>query len=442
MWARILPVVLCACAVTAEATDPGSDLGDDAESARTRAAWVAAQIAAWNAGLSADLRAEKYAQLAQSPSIFFRGTNHLFWADQAHRADLAIYGVDTWIEGDLHTDNVGSTLDDTGTAVFGMNDFDEAIVGDYQLDLRRLATSLVLEGRAAGVSDKDIHTALDAMSEAYLDQLDDDRKNDDENDRRFTAGATTGAIHDLLVSAAGNTNADLLGKWTVLDTDGRRVLDPANEDLEPVDIAPVAAALGAGYAATLHKPIAAAQLAVKSVARRLHAGLGSLGVERYYVLVEGPTAADGDDVILDVKAEPGATGAAYVAAPDADSEGERAATAERALDVHVDDWLGWLSLGGRSFAVRAISPGKGSLAGKAFSGASKLKDTATQLGRIVATFHARGDEDFDPAWVPFDFEAAVHELTDGDHAGFRALLWARASSQADQVAKDWAAWKP
>jgi len=56
--------------------------------------------------------------------------------------------------------------------------------------------------------------------------------------------------------------------------------------------------------------------------------------------------------------------------------------------------------------------------------------------------HARGDEDFDPAWVPFDFEAAVHELTDGDHAGFRALLWARASSQADQVAKDWAAWKP
>jgi len=44
--------------------------------------------------------------------------------------------------------------------------------------------------------------------------------------------------------------------------------------------------------------------------------------------------------------------------------------------------------------------------------------------------------------VPYDFERAVHELTDGDHDGFRARLWARASSEANQVAKDWAAWKP
>src|SRR5262249_24783208 len=160
----------------------------------------------------------------------------------------------------------------------------------------------------------------------------------------------------------------------------------------PADAAPLAAALAADYPATLHKPIPAAELVVKSVARRLHAGLGSLGVDRYYVLVEGPTSDDGDDVILDVKEERGATGLAYVDAPDAAVEGERAATAERALDVHVDDWVGWISLDGRSFAVRALSPGKGSLPGKAFSSASKLRDTATQLGEIVATFHARGDE--------------------------------------------------
>src|SRR5262249_25126519 len=160
----------------------------------------------------------------------------------------------------------------------------------------------------------------------------------------------------------------------------------------------------------------------------------SLGVARYYVLVEGPSAAADDDVILDVKEEPGATGAAYVGATDAGSEGERAATAQRALDVHVDDWVGWLKLDGRSFLVRSLSPGKGSLSDKAFSGASKLGNTAAQLGQIVATFHARGDEDFDPSSVPYDFEQAVHDLTDGDHAGFRALVWRRASREADQVA--------
>src|SRR5262249_48884956 len=141
-------------------------------------------------------RAEKLAQLAESPVLFFRGTNHLFWADESRRADLRIYGVDTWISGDLHTDNLGSTLDDTGTAVFGMNDFDEAIVGDYQLDVWRLATSLTLDGRAGGVADADIHAAVDAMSEAYLDQLDEDRKDDGENSRRFTVDNTSGKIQD------------------------------------------------------------------------------------------------------------------------------------------------------------------------------------------------------------------------------------------------------
>lgn len=98
-----------------------------------------------------------------------------------------------------------------------------------------------------------------------------------------------------------------------------------------------------------------------------------------------------------MKEEPGATGAAYVGVTDAGSEGDRAATAERALDVHVDDWVGWLTLDGRSSSVRSLSPGKASLPSKAFSSGSTPKDTATQLGKIVATFHARGDEDFDPA---------------------------------------------
>src|SRR5262249_28495733 len=33
---------------------------------------------------------------------------------------------------------------------------------------------------------------------------------------------------------------------------------------------------------------------------------------------------------------------------------------------------------------------------------------------------SRRAKDFDPAWVPYDFERAVHELTDDDHDGFRA----------------------
>ena len=43
---------------------------------------------------------------------------------------------------------------------------------------------------------------------------------------------------------------------------------------------------------------------VLDVARRASAGTGSLGVDRYYVLIEGGSGKSHDNVILDVKEEP------------------------------------------------------------------------------------------------------------------------------------------
>lgn len=40
---------------------------------------------------------------------------------------------------------------------------------------------------------------------------------------------------------------------------------------------------------------------IKDIARRLDAGIGSQGVERYYVLIEGPSKSNDDDLILDLK---------------------------------------------------------------------------------------------------------------------------------------------
>src|SRR5262245_43573702 len=109
MWVRCLPAALAACAAVPAGPAPSSDVpvADDAER-RGRGAWVVAEIARWNAYLSDDDRADKYRQLAASPVDFFRGTNHLFWADNGRRADLAFYGVDIWLSGDLHSDNLGS----------------------------------------------------------------------------------------------------------------------------------------------------------------------------------------------------------------------------------------------------------------------------------------------------------------------------------------------
>ncbi len=50
-----------------------------------------------------------------------------------------------------------------GRLVFDVNDFDEAYVGHFGWDLRRLAASLALIGYAKAFSDDDIRQIVDGM---------------------------------------------------------------------------------------------------------------------------------------------------------------------------------------------------------------------------------------------------------------------------------------
>src|SRR3990170_1132013 len=51
-----------------------------------------------------------------------------------------------WIQGDLHAENYGTYMDSAGVLVFDVNDFDEAYLGHFTWDLRRMAGSLALLG--------------------------------------------------------------------------------------------------------------------------------------------------------------------------------------------------------------------------------------------------------------------------------------------------------
>lgn len=71
---------------------------------------------------------------------------------------------------------------------------------------------------------------------------------------------------------------------------------------------------GSGYGETLTGGLGwdTDYFRVKSVARRLAAGTGSLGTPRFYLLIEGPSADQDDDVILDVKRQGTPTAHAYI----------------------------------------------------------------------------------------------------------------------------------
>ncbi len=96
--------------------------------------------------LDGDLRL-KHERMAESQFSFFRATFYRWlqvWqevcADLRHVPQLLSVG-------DLHVENFGTWRDSEGRLVWGVNDFDEACIYPYTMDLVRLATSALLAVR-------------------------------------------------------------------------------------------------------------------------------------------------------------------------------------------------------------------------------------------------------------------------------------------------------
>jgi len=88
----------------------------------------------------------KFRKMAADPGSFYRGTACLFYSDVAAQkdpwADERTSRI--WIQGDLHAENFGTYMDGDGVLVFDVNDFDEAYLGHFTWDLRRMAASIAL----------------------------------------------------------------------------------------------------------------------------------------------------------------------------------------------------------------------------------------------------------------------------------------------------------
>ncbi len=423
-----------------------------------RGAWLAKQLAVTDGGLSPDLREEKHAAMSTSSLAFYRGSAALFWLDLGTSPQLSQFGgvahTRTWLSGDAHPNNFGSVADARGAIVYDLDDFDESVVGDYQLDVWRLATALILFMRdTGGFSSADEAAVVDAFSDRYLGALEACVGTDVEKTTRFTAANTYGKLNDFLQNVARKRSRDkLLQHYTRKDERGVRVLSPAASadlaDVPPTVVAAIREALP-GYGATLSGSLrySAQHFTVKSVAQRLHAGLGSLGSMRYYVQIEGATSDQDDDILLDVKAQKAPS--AYrnlagesIAATDQASGGSpagRVITAARSLSAAVDDYLGTMKIAGVTYSVRERSPWKDHLDTEILSSVGRLSKLAEQWATVLAYAHARADQDSPGHQLAYDFEQAVVSRTRGKHSEFRALVRSVATSNAAQVKEDFQA---
>ena len=115
-----------------------------------------------------DLIQLKYHLMAESPFGYFRGAAPVMAADLAQ---LPSTGIVSQLCGDAHVRNLGAFASPDGRLVFDINDFDETIRGPFEWDLKRMAASLVLAGRAAGHKDGTARRAAEACVERYATQM-------------------------------------------------------------------------------------------------------------------------------------------------------------------------------------------------------------------------------------------------------------------------------
>jgi uncharacterized protein (DUF2252 family) len=376
--------------------------------------------------IGADPRAfrRKFRKMAQDPFSFYRGSACLFYADVAEMEDR--YADErtsrVWIQGDLHAENYGTYLNDAGIIVFDVNDFDEAYLGHFTWDLKRMAASLALLGFTKALSDETIRELIEAYASAYAEQVETFHHGEDDEEFRLTLENTEGALHAVLVEARLKSRWQMLERLTVVKDDDRVFKDGAGvRRLDDGERDEVLAAYAA-YLETIpeQKRQHSVSYEVKDVVGRVGFGIGSAGLPAYNLLVEGRSQALENDVVLSMKQ-------GNVAAPSrvVDDEriteyfehpGHRTAISQRALQAHADPWLGWCELHGKGQVVQELSPYEADLDWDHVSEPDEMLPLLRCLGQAAAKIHCVSDAGSAEELVDFQTEEAIHAVLDQDFA--------------------------
>jgi hypothetical protein len=134
----------------------------------------------------------KHEQMAAALFPFFRATFYR-WVQVWPQVCVEIDRVPHLLSvGDLHVENFGTWRDSDGRLVWGVNDFDEAFLYPYTMDLVRLTTSALLAARAEHLTMKP-RDAATTILEAYETVM-------DEGGRPFVLGESHGWLRAIAES--------------------------------------------------------------------------------------------------------------------------------------------------------------------------------------------------------------------------------------------------
>jgi uncharacterized protein (DUF2252 family) len=310
---------------------------------------VPERIQQFNAGRHAELWQMKYDKMSVNPFIFLRGTCHLFYEDWPGK--MLNDAPRVWLCGDLHLENFGSYKGDNRQVYFDMNDFDEAVLGPAAWDVVRLLTSLLVGADSLRLKHADAKTLCEAYVKSYCQALAVGRA------RYVERETARGMVKDLLVSLSLRKRKNFLNDRTKVVGSQRRFRTdhPRQLAVSEMERAQITSYFKAWAS---HQP-EPRFFRLLDITRRI-AGTGSLGVERFILLVEGEGSPH-TNYLLDLKeARPTAllslAHKLKLKQPRWPNEAERVVTIEQRVQSTPPALLKSLTFGGKSYVLRELQP--------------------------------------------------------------------------------------
>ena len=386
---------------------------------------VVRQILIFNAGREPERLALKYRAMRSSTFGFLRGSCHLFY-DRLPRGGVFKSAPPVWVCGDLHLENFGSYKGDNRQVYFDVNDFDESALAPASWDLTRFLTSLQIGMEAAAMREATVEALCQTFVDAYASSL--------ASGKAYWVERETaqGLVRELLDGLRERKRASFLDSRTFVKR-GRRMLLTDGGKALPVDSAQRAAveSFMQEFADSQPQP---AFYRVLDVARRV-AGTGSLGVDRFAILVQGKGSPEGN-YLLDLKQAMPSSLVPHLklAQPRWKSEAHRVVELQGRQQAVSMAFLDPVRFTEAPYVLRALQPSEDRvrLAGPGRSPA-EIEAVIGTMGQMVAWAQLRsaGRDGSATADVLIDF---------GQRRKWRLALLAASQDGAAQVRKDAAAY--
>lgn len=371
----------------------------------------------------------KYAAMtadSENPFVFFRATCHLFYEDLPINSWFKKSPL-VWICGDLHIENFGNYKADNRKVYFDINDFDEAILAPCTWEITRLLTSIFVASETFAIEQKIAKNLCQQLLTSYTKTI--------AEGKAYWMGEDTASpvIEELLSRKTQVKRRELLEERTELDkTKQRRSLTIDYKKAQPISKQQrqKVESFIKSFAVQKTNP---EFFKLLDVAQRI-AGKGSLGVERYVLLVEGKGSPDGN-YLLDLKKALPSSLAPYAIweQPTWESEADRIVSIQRRSQAIPIAFLDAVTMGKDTFVLRELQSTESPTDHLKISKWDKFEESQElmqTLGQVMAWSHLRGGGR--------QGAAIADELIDfANTSSWQEEVLEYAQTYSQQVSQDW-----